>query len=354
MLKQVTVLEILFAFGVSLFITIVSIPHIIKVSRLKKLYDVPDERKSHKSAIPTLGGLAIFAGFTISASLFYPKDATLVEFKYIIPAVLIVFFIGIKDDILITSAMKKLLGQIIAALIIVIMGKIRITSMYGLFGVESINESWSLALSTFTILVIMNGINLIDGINCLAGGVAMVVSSFFGIWFFINDFQGPTIIAVSLLGGIIGFLFFNRTPARIFMGDTGSLIIGLILSVLAIKFIELNKVAESFSYKSAPIVAFGVLIIPLFDTLRVMLYRVLKGQSPLSPDQNHVHHRLLEIGLSHMNAALIIMTVNVLFIAVVSFWRLLDNLVLLAIVLLLASIISYIPSLVLRRIHAKK
>ena len=138
------------------------------------------------------------------------------------------------------------------------------------------------------------------------------------------------------------------------MGDTGSLIIGLILSVFAIKFIELNKVAESFSYKSAPIVAFGVLIIPLFDTLRVMLYRVLKGHSPLSPDQNHVHHRLLEIGLSHMQASSIIMIVNVLFIAVVSFWRLLDNLVLLGIVLILASVISYIPSLILRRIHAKR
>ena len=124
--------------------------------------------------------------------------------------------------------------------------------------------------------------------------------------------------------------------------------------MLAIKFIELNKVAESFSYKSAPIVAFGVLIIPLFDTLRVMLYRVLKGQSPLSPDQNHVHHRLLEIGLSHMNASFIIMAVNVLFITVVSFWRLLDNLVLLGIVLILASVISYIPSLILRRIHAKR
>jgi UDP-N-acetylmuramyl pentapeptide phosphotransferase/UDP-N-acetylglucosamine-1-phosphate transferase len=347
-------LEILFAFGVSLFISVASIPHIITVSRLKKLYDVPDERKSHRSAIPTLGGLAIFAGFTISASLFYPKDATLVEFKYIIPAVLIVFFIGIKDDILITSAIKKLLGQIIAALIIVIMGKIRITSMYGLFGLETLNESWSLALSTFTILVIMNGINLIDGINCLAGGVAMVVSSFFGVWFCVNGFQGPAIIAVTLLGGVLGFLYFNRTPARIFMGDTGSLIIGLILAVLAIKFIELNKVASSFSYKSAPIVAFGVLIVPLFDTLRVMLYRILKGHSPLNPDQNHVHHRLLEIGLTHMQASSVIMVVNILFIVVVSFYRLLDNLMLLAIVLILASVISYIPSIILRRIHSRK
>ena len=347
-------LEILCAFGISLFITISSIPHIIRVSKLKELYDVPDQRKTHKSVIPTLGGLAIFAGFTISSSLFYPDDITLVEFKYIIPAVLIVFFIGIKDDILITSAFKKLLGQIIAALIIVIMGKIRITSMYGLFGLENLNESWSLALSIFTILVIMNGINLIDGINCLAGGVSMVITSFFGFWFYINDFQGPTVIAVSLLGSIIGFLWFNRTPAKIFMGDTGSLIIGLLLAVLAIKFIELNPIAKSFSYRSAPIVAFGVLIIPLFDTLRVMLYRILKGNSPLSADQNHVHHRLLEIGLSHMQSSSVIMLVNIFFILVVSFGRLLDNLILLEVVLISASIISYIPSLVLRRIHAKK
>ncbi|MFT6745759.1 MAG: UDP-GlcNAc:undecaprenyl-phosphate GlcNAc-1-phosphate transferase [Glaciecola sp.] len=341
----------------SLAIAIAAIPTIIRISYLKHLYDVPDDRKVHGKAIPTLGGLAIFAGFAISMSIFAPSEVNFIasevkfiKYQYLYAALLIIFFTGIQDDILSISPLKKLLGQIIAAALVVLMGGVKLTSMHGLFGIQEIQESWSIALTIFTLLVVMNGSNLIDGINWLSGGVGIVVSLAFGAFFLINGRHELAIISSSLIGGIIGFMWFNRTPAKIFMGDTGSLIIGLINGVLCIYFININGTAAPLTFEASPIVAFGILIIPLFDTLRVFLWRMLRGKSPFSPDRNHIHHRLLELGHSHMKSSAIIVLTNIAFITFLYFAHdKINSFILLLILLGSAATLSYLPSMILKR-----
>lgn len=345
-------LQILLAFISSLFIVVMAIPSVIRVSYLKHLYDVPDERKSHEKVIPTLGGLAIFAGFMISTSLTI-EEQPYFNYNYLVGALMIIFFIGIKDDILITAPIKKLMGQLLAASILVILGGVRINSMYGFLGVNELSPEIASALTIFTLVVIMNGFNLIDGINWLSAGISVVVSSFFGIWFFKTGHLDMAVISASLIGSLIGFLWFNKTPARIFMGDTGSLILGLIIGVQAVFFIKLNP-DSTWGLNSVPIVAFGVLIVPLFDTLRVFAHRALNGKSPLNPDRNHIHHRLLDLGFSHMKASLVIMLFNVLFVVMVYNLRNIGSLNLLGVEIFVAGIFSMIPSFILRKRNAKK
>ena len=340
-------LQIIISFISSLLIVLIAIPSVIRVSYLKHLYDVPDERKSHESVIPTLGGLAIFAGFMISSSLFMPTEDN-VNYNFLVGALMIVFFIGLKDDILITAPIKKLMGQLLAAVILVVLGGVRITSMYGFFGVAELVPEISFLLTVFTIIVIMNGFNLIDGINCLSGGIGLVVSSVFGVWFVVNSFWSLGVISFSLSGSVLGFLWFNKTPAKIFMGDTGSLIIGLIIAYLAIYFIELNPVAPNYSFNSIPVLTFGILIVPLFDTLRVFVWRALKGKSPLTPDKNHIHHRLLELGWSHMRSSIVIVIFNISFVVLCFCLRNIGSINLLIIEIMVAGSFSYIPSLILR------
>ena len=345
-------LEIVIAFILSLVIVIMAIPSVIKVSYLKHLFDVPSERKSHNEVIPTLGGLAIFAGVTIASSIGMPENSV-IKYNYLITALMIIFFIGIKDDLLVTAPMKKLLGQVLAVSILVVFGGVRITSMYGFFGVNELTPEVSSALTIFTLIVIMNGFNLIDGINWLCSGVSLIITGFLGLWFIYNQFYGLGVVAVSLIGSIIGFMWFNKTPAKIFMGDTGSLILGLIIGYLSIYFIQLNPIASEQALNSAPILMFGILIVPLFDTLRVFVRRVLKGKSPFSPDSNHIHHRLLELGWSHMKASLVIMTFNTLFILMIYFFRNIGSIPLLMLELIVASIFSFIPTILIRK-HYKK
>ena len=160
-----------------------AIPSIIRVSIVKNLFDVPGERKSHSSSVPTLGGLAIFAGVVFSYT-FWSAGYDYTASQYIISAIIIMFFIGIKDDIIDLSAMKKLYGQIIASIIIALFANIRITSLYGVFGVYQVPYWFSVLLTIFTILVIINAYNLIDGIDGLAGGIGAIASFTFGLWFY--------------------------------------------------------------------------------------------------------------------------------------------------------------------------
>ena len=219
-------------------------------------------------------------------------------------------------------------------------------------GVETLSPEISASLTIFTLVVIMNGFNLIDGINWLSSGVSVVVTSFFGAWFWVTGHNDLAIVSSSLVGSLLGFMWFNKTPAKIFMGDTGSLILGLIIGVQTIYFIRLSP-ESNWSLNSAPIVAFGVLIVPLFDTLRVFVSRALKGKSPLNPDKNHIHHKLLELGFSHMKASCVIMLFNVLFVFMVYFSRNVGSVELLSLEIVVASVFTTIPSLIIRRKNTK-
>jgi UDP-GlcNAc:undecaprenyl-phosphate GlcNAc-1-phosphate transferase len=306
------ILQLIFTSITSFTICFFAIPSIIKVANLKHLYDEPCERKKHKSNVPTLGGIAIFAGFIFSTT-FWANQNDIVELQFIIASLIILFFMGIKDDIVNLVAHKKLLGQIMAAVIIVYFADIRLTSLYGIFDIYDIPYWASLSFSLFTVIAITNAFNLIDGIDTLAASVGTLSVSVFGAWFYLVGHTQYAILSAAMVGSLIAFLHYNKTPARIFMGDTGSLVLGLVNSVLAIKFIEFNKVykgPDEYEVFSVPAVAIGVLIIPIFDTARVFILRILEGRSPLSSDRNHIHHILIDLGYSHIKATLILISVN--------------------------------------------
>lgn len=301
----------------SFVICFFAIPSIIKIAEIKNLFDVPDERKKHDKNIPTLGGIGIFAGFIFSMT-FWASQGQIVELQYIIASLLILFFMGIKDDIVSLVAHKKLLGQILAACILVFFADIRLASLYGLFEIYHLSFIPSAAISLLAIIGITNSFNLIDGVDTLAGSIGLLAALLFGSWFFLAEKQQYAILAFSLLGSLVAFLKYNRTPAKVFMGDTGSLVVGLACSIMAIKFVEFNRDYQgpkAYQVFSVPAVAVSILIIPLFDTLRVMAIRALQGKSPLSPDRNHIHHVLIDLGYSHHKCVLILLSVNIVLVA---------------------------------------
>mgnify|MGYP003860710105 CR=1 FL=1 len=339
--------DIILSFITAFLLVYLAIPSIINIAKVKYLYDIPDHRKSHDEVVPTLGGVAIFAGVIFSIILWTPFEV-FGDLQYILCSFIIIFLIGAKDDILPMSPYRKMMGQIFACFILVFKAQVRLTSLYGIFGIYEMPEIASILLSMFTILVIINAFNLIDGINGLTGSLATLISITLGTWFFLVDRVDLAIIAFSLAGATIAFLRYNITPARIFMGDTGSMLIGLISAILVIEFIEIHTEIQGspYAFKAVPAVAVGILILPLFDTLRVFVVRIFKGKSPLYPDRSHIHHLLLDAGLSHMQATTVLLIVNLAFIFFVVFFQDLGNLKLLIITLAMASVLTLIPALI--------
>ncbi len=314
-------LNVLLTSSASFIITFLAVPAIIKIARAKKLYDIPDERKLHTRPIASLGGIGIFVGFFI-ASLLSISFQSAPEFQYFFAAATAIFFLGLKDDILILTAMKKFIGQMIAAAILIHLGGIRIESMHGLFGYDQLPELISLALSYVSIIVIINAFNLIDGIDGLAGSLGFLTMSIFGVYFFMVDMSAYALFAFSMAGSIAAFLIFNYHPAKIFMGDSGSLLLGLVNAILVIKFIGVaDSSAVAYPLESAVAIGVAILMLPLADTLRVFSIRLLKGRSPFVPDRNHIHHLLLDRGLSHKYITICCVLLNTMFIAIAYFGR---------------------------------
>lgn len=340
----------LLGFITAFSIVFISTPALIRVARLKGLVDYPDDdRKLHKRLIPTIGGVIIFAGTLIAYLLWFPI-VQVNDFKYIAASMLILFFIGVKDDLVGTAPVKKLVGHLAVAFILVVIAEIKITNMYGILGIEEIPDWASILLSVFTYTVIVNAFNLIDGVDGLAAGVGFIACVAYGFWFYFAGGTDNAILAFSLAGALLGFLVFNFEPAKVFMGDSGSLLIGLIVSVLSIKLIEFDtgKLPAELLYISKPIFAMAALSYPLMDTLRIFVYRTAKGQSPFSADRNHIHHKLLDYGFNHKKTVLAIYLFSVFMISVASFAQIEPNY--LFIILTLAVVLfSQIPSLLLHR-----
>lgn len=337
-------LTITFTCITAFVITFMAIPSIIRVSIIKNLFDEPGERKSHAASIPTLGGLAIFAGVVFSYT-FWSAGYDYTASQYIIAAIIIMFFIGIKDDIIELSAMKKLYGQILAAIVIVLFANIRITSLCGVFGIYQVPYWFSMIFTIFLILVIINAYNLIDGIDGLAGGIGAIASFTFGLWFYNYNDWSLCILSFALFSALLAFLVYNFSPANIFMGDTGSLVVGIILAVLTVNFVELSfdSAPFQFPFRSSPAMAIAILIYPLTDTLRVFIVRVMKGHSPFHADRQHLHHFLLDMGLSHREVSITLYLVNIGFILLALSLRNISSLVLLFILLGMAFLLGLAP-----------
>tara|TARA_Y100000782_G_C10187644_1_gene267758 strand:- start:7869 stop:8780 length:912 start_codon:yes stop_codon:yes gene_type:complete len=272
------------------------------------------------------------------------------EFKYIGASILTLFFLGLKDDIVGTVPTKKLLVHVVVAFILVIMANIRITSMHGIFGVEEFPEWMSILFSVLVYTVVVNAFNLIDGVDGLAGGVGFIASVAFGIWFFLAGDMGDSLLAFSLAGSLLGFLIYNFNPAKIFMGDSGSLTIGLIISILSIKLIEydVSEVkAQALLTFSKPIFVMACIVYPLIDTFRIFIYRLFNGSSPFAADNNHLHHRLIDMGLNHGKVVLIIYLYTLVFIAIAVLWNSEPSIKLIALSLIALAMV-FIPAIIKR------
>jgi UDP-GlcNAc:undecaprenyl-phosphate GlcNAc-1-phosphate transferase len=316
--------DILLCISIAFSITYLSIPVIIFVAKSKKLYDVPDARKIHDAPIPSLGGLGIFAGFVMACLTIISLDKA-VDFQYFIAAFFVIFFLGLKDDILDITPIKKFIGQVLAAFLIIYKGNIQIQSMHGFFGVEQLPPMFSIFFTYLTVIVIINSFNLIDGVDGLAASLALMAVIIFGVYFYMVDMQAYAVLSFATAGSLIAFLIFNFQPAKIFMGDTGSLLLGLINAILVIKFINVANIPDvKVPISAAPAVGFAILMIPLLDTLRVFGIRIANRRSPFSPDRNHIHHLLLDRGLSHSTITFLLVSVNLLIIAAVYMLRSFD------------------------------
>jgi UDP-GlcNAc:undecaprenyl-phosphate/decaprenyl-phosphate GlcNAc-1-phosphate transferase len=291
--------DVLLSVAISFTITFLAIPAIINVAEMKKLFDMPDERKIHHTPITPLGGLGIFAGFIFGCLLTVHFGQSF-DLQYFIAAAMVIFFLGLKDDILVISPVKKFIGQVLAAFIIIYYGGIQIRSMHGFLGIYQLPEMFNLLLTYFAVIVVINSFNLIDGVDGLAGSLGLLSTLIFGVYFLNVNMLPYSIIAFSLAGSLLAFLIFNFQPAKIFMGDTGSLLVGTINAILVIKFINVANTADVvYPIAASPAIGFTILMIPLLDTLRVF-----------SPDRNHIHHLLLDRGFSHMSITFILVAIN--------------------------------------------
>jgi len=347
--------DIVLTFITAFLLTFFAIPSIISVANKKQLVDLPDERRAHQVSTPSLGGIAIFAG-TIFAIVLWTPFKYFGDLQYILCAFIIIFLIGAKDDIDPIAPKKKMLGHFFAAGILIFFSKIRITSFYGIFGIGELPLLASVLVTFFIIVLLINAFNLIDGINGLSGSIGVLMAITFGTWFFFVDRIELATVSFALAGSVMAFLYYNVTPAKIFMGDTGSLLLGLIASILAINFIEQHQVEaqiNSFGFASAPAIAVGILILPLYDTLRVFFIRMIKGKSPFRPDRNHIHHLLLDTGLSHMQSTGILISVNLFFIMLVYVLQDIGTLKLMLVLFVVATLLVSILSFIKNQLHKK-
>lgn len=293
------------------FITYMVIPVIINVSHLKHLCDEPgDQRKLHIRSTPNLGGVAIFAALFITFAL--SSYATKPWIPYLAAGLTILFFSGLKDDILVISPLKKLLLQMAAVGVLLWGHGPIITDLGGVFGFHQISLWSGIVLTFFTMIVVVNAYNLIDGIDGLAGGIGVIATAFFSWWFWQADMMSHAVLALTMVGSLLAFLRYNFQPASIFMGDTGSQIVGYVLAFLAVSFVDagLSSAGTIPFSNTVPVMVLSILIVPLYDTLRVFMIRAFSGNSPFQPDRLHVHHQLLDLGFSHRTACYIIYSFN--------------------------------------------
>lgn len=287
----------LLCFTTAFVVTLLAIPPIITLIRRYRLYDMPGARKEHNQPVPTLGGIAIVAGTMLSLLLWFPFSREIGQVCFFF-AIAVLFGVGIMDDLKDLSAKYKFIVQIGLAILIAVSG-IRVYSFDGLFG---IHELPLFSQYTFTILAIVgitNAFNLIDGIDGLAGGLGFMSLVTVGIFLVIDRDSQTALVAFALAGGILAFLYYNFNPARIFMGDTGSLVLGFVIAVLCIRLLQVNVSDPDPVLPHAPVFVLGIVLIPVFDTLRVFAIRIWNGKSPFEADRIHIHHLLTNAGFSH-------------------------------------------------------
>lgn len=329
--------------SISFLIAFLIFPIQIKLLRQWKVLDSPGKHKIHEDFKPSMGGLPIVIAVAFSLLIALSLHE-LAKYKYFFLAISLMIITGLRDDILTLSPRQKMLSQFLPLIILVVFGGAVLTSFYELSETWVFNKYAAWLITFFTILILTNAYNLIDGIDGLAGTVGVIVLTSLGLWFYNIDQWTLALISFSFSSALLAFLFFNWQPSKIFMGDTGALTIGFLFSYLIIQFINANHglpAENSFKFQASISSAICILIIPIFDTLRVIILRLRKLQSPFYADKNHLHHQFLNLGLSHAASVFWLMAINLCFIVLAWALRSQPDTVILPIVIGLCLAINY-------------
>ena len=312
--------------------------------------DEPGQRSSHERKIPNLGGIAMFFSIAVCASIFAYQLFDL--YKFLFASLVILLYVGVMDDIVVMRAYKKLIAQIVVAALLVIGSDVRIRSLFGVFGVYELNYFLSVIFSIVTFIILVNAYNLIDGIDGLAGVYGVICFSLFGISYYrLGEYNYPLVIlSTTIIGTVIGFLYYNLSDRskKIFMGDTGSMLLGFLLTFTSICFMDIfivKKVQGAVFYhlNTAPVIAIAIMILPIVDTLNVIIIRLAEKRSPFDADKNHIHHKLLKLGITHKRATLYIISYYLFIVIISYFLRHVEVNLLLIIILLLGFLGAYLP-----------
>lgn len=296
-------------------------PTIIKISQVKQLMDEPGSRSAHSVKTPTLGGIGIF----FSLAVVITSIGGLLDTKILmllLGGMTVLFFLGLKDDLLILSPRTKFLAQIMVASVLILFTDTRILGFSGVFGITTLPYVVSVLFTLFVYILIINAYNLIDGVDGLAGTLALFASMGFAYLFWTMEDVSMITISIAMLGALLPFLrlnFSNRN--KIFMGDTGSMLLGFLLSFLIVRFIGESQMQPSSEFNSSsPVIGLALVFFPLLDTLRIFFIRaVIHKKSPFKADKNHLHHRFLALGYSHKQTTAFVVLINALLFLIVLF-----------------------------------
>lgn len=328
-MEVVRIVEILFAIVVGWIMAAFVLPRISLVSFRRRLFDSVDGRKMHSSPIPRFGGIAFFPCITITVSLaivghnlwmgnnMLDLDLTN-RLLSICCSLFLLYLVGIMDDLVGVRYPSKFIVQIISGSLLVVSG-LCVNSLYGLFGIYSLPNYISIPFTIFAVVFILNAINLIDGIDGLASGLSIIAFFVFGCMFVRLQLWLYAFVSFASFGVLLPFFYRNvfgsaEHGRKLFMGDTGSLTIGLLLAVMVIRLSMYDPVKESI-FPNAIVVVLSLLIVPLFDVVRVVLHRLRFGKNPFLPDKNHIHHKFISLGLSQHWAMVVIIGINITFAA---------------------------------------
>ncbi|MDE6008588.1 MAG: undecaprenyl/decaprenyl-phosphate alpha-N-acetylglucosaminyl 1-phosphate transferase [Muribaculaceae bacterium] len=350
---------------IALVLTGIIIPQILLIAFRKKLFDDVDERKIHKGVVPRLGGIAFLPSILFSLAVVVGWDLrlggldewsqfsyTLIPMFFMISATLLMFLVGIADDLVGVRYVAKFIVQILSAILIIMSGMF-IDDLFGFIWLEKLPIWLGILATGFAVVYVVNAINLIDGIDGLASGLSTVALVFYAIAFYIGGEYVYSMLACATVGTLFPFFYFNvfgnaSKRKKIFMGDTGALTTGMILVFCAIAMLHVQGQAFSTEYNPF-VLAISPLIIPCFDVVRVYLHRVRAHRNPFLPDKCHIHHKLLALGLNQRAALCVILLWAILFIIVnVSFSNLINPTILIFTDILIWTCVNIILSRCIR------
>lgn len=306
------------------------IPQILLISFRKRLFDQPDERKIHQGAVPRLGGIAFKPVVFFSIALMFglcqffgygnmfdgiSAESRPLAFSFC--CVMLLYLVGMADDLIGIRYKAKFAVQIMCG-VMMIAGGMWISNLHGLFGIHEVAAWFGYPLTILVIVFIINSINLIDGIDGLASGLCGVATLFYGMVFFLLQEYIYAVLSFATLGVLVPFFYYNvfgdaNKQKKIFMGDTGSLTTGMVLCVLSLKILQYPPTSVPDRFPDLLIFAYSPLFIPCLDVVRVYLHRVRNGKNPFLPDKNHIHHKLLAVGMRQRAAMVTIISFSLLF-----------------------------------------